>query len=221
MGVGVITPVAAAVDTSGAAAVLGDTDLQEEIEAGAEGETVGVGVGVGVEVEVEVDEPEKEEEGLPELETQEDVVCAGERLGSREGLESELSGEIDARGDGDAGGDSVKEGYPERLGEGLDPVALRVGDDDMPSSLREEEWSGDEVAGVLGEPESWNERVLGLAEAEGVDEWESETEADKEARGEKAKLDSFVNVGGADTGKGEAEGDTVGVAVDELLKGPY
>jgi hypothetical protein len=177
---------------------------------------------VGVEVEVEVEEPERREEGLPELETQEDVECAGERLGGREGLsESELSGESEARGDGEAGGDSVKEGYPERLGEGLDPVALRVGDNDMPSSLREEEWSGDEVAGVLGEPESWDEGVLGLAEAEGVDEWESETEVDKEAWGENAKLDSFVDVGGADTGKGEAKGETVGMAVDELLKGPY
>ena len=121
-----ITLAAAAVDTSGAAALVGDTDLQEESEAGAEGETVGVGVGVGVEVEVEVEEPEKEEEGLPELEAQEDVECAGERLGGREGVESELSGESEARGDGAAGGDSVKEGFPERLGEGLDPVALRV-----------------------------------------------------------------------------------------------
>ena len=49
-----------------------------------------------------------------------------------------------------------------------------------------------------------------------MEEWESDAELETEERGVNAKLDSRVAVGGADTGRGETEGETVGDAVDEL-----
>lgn len=201
---------AAAGDTEeeAAAPLEGDTDLQQEMEAGAEGETVGVGVGVGVEVEVEVDEPDERAEGLSKLEGREKEEWVAKRLGGGEGVGSEegaLRGENVARNDGTARGDPVGEGLPERPGEGLDP--------EMPSTLKEEERSGEKEGGVLGEPDSSDEGVPGLVEAEGVDERESDAELEAEERGVNAKLDSRVAVGGGDTGRGETEGEMVGDAV--------
>ena len=81
------------------------------------------------------------------------------------------------------------------------------------STLIEEERTGEAEGGVLGEPDFSDEGVLGLDEAEEVEEWESDAELETEERGVNAKLDSLVKVGGGDTGRGETEGEMVGDAV--------